>query len=72
MLIGKNGVEVPVDPYRIEDAYSIKCPQLRHMLKKVLASGDRGHKSERQDLIDLIDSAKDALVMYDQKQALLK
>ena len=31
-----------------------------------------GDKSERQDLIDLIDSAKDALVMYDQKQALLK
>ena len=71
LILGLNGVQVPVDVYRVIDAFNVATGPCQHRLKKDLATGVRGHKDHRQDLVDIIDSAKADLLMYDQKQALL-
>ena len=71
-MLGLNGVEVPVDVYRVLDAFNVTSSPTQHRIKKDLVTGRRGHKDHRQDLVDIVDSAKAELLMYDQKQALLK
>lgn len=71
-MLGLNGVEVPVDVYRVLDAFNVTSSPTQHRIKKDLVTGRRGHKDHRQDLVDIVESAKAELLMYDQKQALLK
>jgi len=59
-----------VDAYRVIDACSVVNPQLQHRIKKALFTGKRGHKDERQDLVDILDSAQSALDMFDDKDNL--
>lgn len=61
------GVNVSVDVYRVLDAFKVTSPQLQHLAKKALCVGVRGHKDERQDLVDILNSAQSALDMYDHK-----
>ena len=54
-----------VDVYRVLSAFEVLNPQLQHLVKKALNVGVRGHKDERQDLVDIVHSAQSALDMYD-------
>jgi len=49
-----------VDVYSILEAFNVTCPALAHLTKKSLNVGSRGHKNRKQDLLDIIDSAKRA------------
>ena len=65
---GKYGTgSCTVDVYRILDGFNVTNPQLQHLIKKALNVGVRGHKDERQDLIDILHSAQSALDMFDDK-----
>ena len=48
---------IVVDVYDIGDAYGVTNQALSHLLKKVLCTGNRGHKDIETDLQDIIDSA---------------
>lgn len=54
-----------VDVYDVLYAFSVTDPCLQHLIKKALATGVRGHKNEREDLIDIRDSAIRAIEHYD-------
>lgn len=66
-IIGLDGTETVVDVYRILDAFEVHNPQLQHLVKKALATGVRGHKSFKEDLIDIRDSINSAILMEEQK-----
>lgn len=51
----KSGVFV--DVYDVLMAWNVTNPALQHLIKKALQAGERGHKSRKQDLQDIIDSA---------------
>ncbi len=65
-VIGKCGTPVTVDVYRVLAGFGVINPQLQHLIKKALATGQRGHKDFRQDLVDIRDSAISAIEMFDQ------
>ncbi len=68
-IIGKDNTgKCVVDVYRVLDAFEVTNPQLQHLVKKALNAGKRGHKDERQDLVDILHSAESALNMFDDKQ----
>jgi hypothetical protein len=69
-IIGLCGTAVQVDVDRVLEAYKPAHPQLAHAAKKALCAGTRGHKSLRQDILDIIESAENALVLHDQLEAL--
>jgi hypothetical protein len=69
-IIGLCGTVVFVDIDRVLEAYKPAYPQLAHAAKKALCAGTRGHKSLRQDILDIIESAQNALVLHDQIEAL--
>ena len=54
-----------VDVYDVLYAFNVTDPCLQHLIKKALATGVRGHKSEREDLVDIKDSAIRAVEHYD-------
>jgi len=54
---------INLDPFRIAAIYGIKDFALNTILKKVLVTGNRGHKDERQDLLDIISAAERKLQM---------
>jgi len=54
-----------VDVYDVLYAFGVTDPCLQHLLKKALATGLRGHKDTREDLIDIRDSAIRAVEHYD-------
>lgn len=54
-----------VDVYDVLYAFDVTDPCLQHLIKKALATGLRGHKDEREDLVDIVDSAKRAVEHYD-------
>lgn len=54
-----------VDVYDVLYAFAVTDPCLQHLLKKALATGIRGHKSTREDLVDIRDSAIRAVEHYD-------
>lgn len=66
-IVGLCGTKVMVDVYRVLDAYPTTNPQVQHLIKKGLATGQRGHKTRLQDLIDIRDSINSAIVMEQQK-----
>ena len=67
-IVGKCGTPVIVDVYRVLDAYGVINPQLQHLVKKGLATGSRGHKSYREDLVDIRESINNAIVAFDQME----
>jgi hypothetical protein len=54
-----------IDVYDVLYAFKVTDPCLQHLIKKALAAGQRGHKDERQDLVDIRDSAQRALDSHD-------
>jgi hypothetical protein len=56
-IIGKyGGGKCTVDVYRVLNAFPSGSPEIDHALKKLLAPGKRGVKSELQDLKEAIQS----------------
>lgn len=56
-IIGKYGSgKCTVDVYRVLNAFPSGSPEIDHALKKLLAPGKRGVKSELQDLKEAIQS----------------
>lgn len=52
---------VKIDVYDVIKAFNVTCPALQHLIKKSLCTGLRGHKTQEQDLQDILDSAKRAV-----------
>jgi hypothetical protein len=55
-----------VDVYDVIRAWNVVDPCLQHLLKKALASGQRGHKDLKEDLDDILASAKRAVEMHEE------
>ena len=53
---------INLDPFRIADIYGLDFPQST-ILKKVLCTGNRGHKDTIQDYKDIICAAQRAIEM---------
>lgn len=51
---------VYVDVYDVLKAWQVTNPALQHLIKKALQAGERGHKDLKEDLLDIIASAKRA------------
>tara|TARA_R110002096_G_C14285591_1_gene696998 strand:+ start:238 stop:621 length:384 start_codon:yes stop_codon:yes gene_type:complete len=67
-IVGLNGITVPIDVYRVLDAYKeVVNPQLQHLIKKALAPGARGKKDFMHDLLDIKKSIDSAILMEQQK-----
>lgn len=45
-----------IDVYRVIEIFGITDPCLQHALKKILVTGNRGHKDAEKDVQDIIDS----------------
>lgn len=52
-----------IDVYRVIDLFAVDHPAMQHALKKVLAAGERGAKSQEQDAQEAIDSLNRYLQM---------
>ena len=66
VVVGKYGTgTIVLDVYRVLNGFEVKDAALQHLTKKALCVGLRGHKDTRQDLVDILDSAKEALAAYD-------
>lgn len=48
---------VVIDVYDVLKAFNVTDPALQHLTKKALCVGLRGHKSRKEDLQDILDSA---------------
>jgi len=55
------GESMVVDAYDMIEAAKITCPALSHLAKKVLFTGQRGHKDTMTDLRDIHLSSKRAI-----------
>lgn len=55
-----------VDVYSVINAFKVTDPCLQHLLKKALAVGQRGHKDEKEDYLDILASAKRAVELYEE------
>ena len=56
-----------VDVYDVIAAFEVTDGGFQHALKKILACGKRGHKSEEEDRQDIIDSIQRSNEIYQQK-----
>lgn len=56
-----------VDVYDVIDCFEVTSGALQHALKKLLATGKRGHKDYEQDLIDILSSVERALFQHQEK-----
>lgn len=50
-----------VDVYDVLQAWRVTNPALQHLIKKALQCGSRGHKTQEEDLQDILASAKRAI-----------
>jgi len=50
-----------IDVYDVLRAFKVEDGALQHLIKKALADGQRGHKDQMQDRIDIRDSAESAI-----------
>lgn len=57
-----------VDVYDVIEAYKVKCPAIQHALKKLLATGNRGHKDYMTDLNESIDSIERGIQLEEARQ----
>ena len=58
------------DVYDVITAFNVTCPAKAHAIKKLLKSGQRGYKSEQQDLnesIQAIERAKELLTNFNKE-----
>ena len=73
-IIGRNAdgqpVAVTVDVYQVMDAFEVTSSPLQHLIKKALCAGNRGHKDRKTDLKEILASARRAVEMYEDKEAL--
>jgi hypothetical protein len=53
--------EVTFDVYDVLAAFRVACPARQHAIKKLLDAGNRGHKSEEQDLQEALVSVQRAI-----------
>lgn len=54
-----------VDVYDVLRAFNVTCPARQHAIKKLLAAGQRGGKSEIQDIREAIQSAERAIELIE-------
>ena len=45
-----------IDYYRLADLYAINHPCQAHVFKKIICTGERGHKELQHDIQDMIDT----------------
>ena len=57
-----------IDVYDVIDCFEVTSGALQHALKKLLATGKRGHKDYEQDLIDILSSVERALFQHQEKK----
>lgn len=57
---------IKLDPFRICQIYEVYDFPLQTIIKKALRAGERGQKSKRQDLLDIISAAERAIEMLDE------
>jgi hypothetical protein len=55
-----------IDVYRLLDLFGVTCPVAQRVVKKAIAAGQRGHKTLRNDWLDIADSAARKLQMIDE------
>lgn len=70
-LIGTARNKVQADVYDVLVAFGVTCPARQHAIKKLLCAGQRGSKTETQDLqeaADSVDRAIDLLTAYGPKE----
>lgn len=60
---------VKLDPARIASIYGITNMAQAGILKKVLCAGNRGHKSQSQDIDDIITAANRWKEMIEEDEA---
>ena len=58
-----NGKVFAADVYSVLAAFGVKCPARQHAIKKLLMPGQRGSKSEIQDLDEALVSVSRAIDM---------
>jgi len=52
---------VQIDVYDVLKSFDVTCPATQHAIKKLLKSGKRGYKDNKQDLNEAIQSIKRAI-----------
>jgi hypothetical protein len=57
-----------VDVYRVLDLFGVKRSAVAHAVKKLLCSGQRGGKSELEDLIEARNSIERAIEMIGEEE----
>jgi len=67
-FISMDGKVFSADVYRVLKAFGVVCPAVQHAVKKLLMPGQRGAKSEVQDLEEALVSVSRAI---DMAQAIL-
>lgn len=60
-LIGSEKNKVQADVYDVLTAFAVTCPARQHAIKKLLCAGQRGSKSELQDLQEAGQSVERAI-----------
>lgn len=55
-----------VDVYDVINAWEVTDGGFQHALKKILACGQRGHKSEEEDRVDIIASINRSNEIYEE------
>ena len=50
--------DVWVDVYDVISAFEVTDGGMQHALKKILATGKRGHKTETEDRVDILESVR--------------
>lgn len=68
-LIGSEKTKVQADVYDILTAFKVVCPARQHAIKKLLCAGQRGAKSEMQDLEEAAQSVGRAIGLAKAYQA---
>lgn len=55
-----------IDVYRILELYNVTDPCVQHAIKKLLCAGNRGAKTEEQDIIEARDTLNRKLEMIEE------
>lgn len=56
---------VDLDVYDVLKGFGITCPAKAHAIKKLLKTGERGHKDAQQDLKESIKSIERAIELLE-------
>ena len=57
-----NGVDI--DVYDVLKAFGVSCPGRQHAIKKLLCAGQRGEKTEYQDLLEAYAAVSRAIDLH--------